>query len=60
MNSHVLMLQVLLEKHGMISKDKHDMQIVDATAGGGMELKRWARSPKVTARDINEHKYKWL
>lgn len=40
MNSHVLMLQVLLEKHGMISKDKHGMQIVDATAGGGMELWR--------------------
>jgi len=28
MNSHVLMLQVLLEEHCMISKDKHGMQIV--------------------------------
>lgn len=40
MNSHVLMLQVLLEERSVISKDKHGMQIVDATAGGGPEMWR--------------------
>lgn len=55
MNSHVLMLQVLLEEHGMISTDKHGMQIADASAGGGLELWRRARSPKHTARDSDQH-----
>ncbi|KAF4085518.1 hypothetical protein AMELA_G00096080 [Ameiurus melas] len=29
MNSHVLMLQILLKEQGVISKDKHCMQIMD-------------------------------
>lgn len=50
MNSHVLMLQVLLEESSVISKDKHGMQIMNATAGGGREMSQ------ISQRQTHTHK----
>lgn len=53
MNSHVLMLQILLKEQGVISKDKHCMQIMDGNARRKVRLGKGTCASVRRARDIH-------